>query len=295
MIPLFEYVIYPALGKLHLLRKPLQRMSFGGLLAAVAFVCAAFLQFHIDQGLPQPPSEGHAYLQLLSLSKPDTSIQFEGLSPVNTSIVNFDRTFLNSLIETSTLSWTPASINHKQKGKNLAVMSKPVNPYLKLKEIPVGPQLLNFSYISNDNVTTQLSVLVHLNETKSYTLLLLANDTDSTSISTELMIEKQEHVVADQVRVSVFYNLEDYFEDTNRSTAVFELRNGDVIRFAFTVDRHDSWYSYTKYFELDSLESADKLYLDGKVIGQFQGVFANSYKLVVIAVGPKVWKKANIV
>ncbi|XP_074602012.1 solute carrier family 15 member 2-like [Brevipalpus obovatus] len=48
MIPVFEYVIYPTLSKFGLLTRPLQRMTFGGLLAALSFVFAAFLQISID-------------------------------------------------------------------------------------------------------------------------------------------------------------------------------------------------------------------------------------------------------
>ena len=100
------------------------------------------------------------------------------------------------------------------------------------------------------------------------------------------MVEKQEHVVADQLRVSIFYNLFDYFQaNPSRMSAVFELRNKDIERLTFTVARNDSMYSHTKYFEMDALEMADKLYLDGKEIGQLRGVFANSYKMVVIADG----------
>ncbi|CAL4124696.1 unnamed protein product, partial [Meganyctiphanes norvegica] len=44
-IPLFDTVIYPALGRCGLLTKPLQRIFAGGALAGVAFLISAFLTF----------------------------------------------------------------------------------------------------------------------------------------------------------------------------------------------------------------------------------------------------------
>lgn len=42
-IPLFEIVVYPILAKLHI-RKPLQKITIGGFLAALAFVLSALVQ-----------------------------------------------------------------------------------------------------------------------------------------------------------------------------------------------------------------------------------------------------------
>ena len=53
MIPVFEYVIYPFLTKIRLFYRPLQRMTIGGLLAAISFIICAFIQFQIEK--EQPP------------------------------------------------------------------------------------------------------------------------------------------------------------------------------------------------------------------------------------------------
>lgn len=47
LIPLFEFVLHPLLGKIGL-RRPLQRMTVGMFLAATAFVLAALVQFKIE-------------------------------------------------------------------------------------------------------------------------------------------------------------------------------------------------------------------------------------------------------
>lgn len=46
-IPLFNYLLYPILNKLGIGR-PLQKMFLGGILAGVAFLLSAILQFHIE-------------------------------------------------------------------------------------------------------------------------------------------------------------------------------------------------------------------------------------------------------
>lgn len=47
LIPLFEFVLHPLLGKIGL-RRPLQRMTVGMVLAATAFILAAVVQFQIE-------------------------------------------------------------------------------------------------------------------------------------------------------------------------------------------------------------------------------------------------------
>ena len=48
LIPIFESVIYPLLGRVHLLKKPLQRMATGMAVAGVAFILAGFLELYIQ-------------------------------------------------------------------------------------------------------------------------------------------------------------------------------------------------------------------------------------------------------
>lgn len=47
-IPLFDSCIYPLLAKCHLLKKPLQRLTVGMLLAAVAFSISAILELQLE-------------------------------------------------------------------------------------------------------------------------------------------------------------------------------------------------------------------------------------------------------
>lgn len=47
-IPLFESIIYPILAKLHLVRTSLQKLSVGGVVAAIAFVVSAIVEFQLE-------------------------------------------------------------------------------------------------------------------------------------------------------------------------------------------------------------------------------------------------------
>jgi len=48
LIPIFQSLIYPALGKCNLLTNSLQRMGLGGLLAALSFVVAGVVELHLE-------------------------------------------------------------------------------------------------------------------------------------------------------------------------------------------------------------------------------------------------------
>ena len=48
LIPLFDRVIYPVLGKFGLLKKPLQRMVLGLFLTATAFVVSALVEMKLQ-------------------------------------------------------------------------------------------------------------------------------------------------------------------------------------------------------------------------------------------------------
>uniref|UniRef100_A0A0A9WYN2 Oligopeptide transporter 1 n=1 Tax=Lygus hesperus TaxID=30085 RepID=A0A0A9WYN2_LYGHE len=63
-IPLFEGVVYPVLAKLHLVRSPLQKLCWGGMLAALSYVVAGALQMKIEEADPIVPSGSISQLRL---------------------------------------------------------------------------------------------------------------------------------------------------------------------------------------------------------------------------------------
>lgn len=63
-IPLFQTVIYPAFEKCNLLKKPLQRLVCGGVLAAVSFIISACIWLAIEAKNPVLPSEGNGQIRI---------------------------------------------------------------------------------------------------------------------------------------------------------------------------------------------------------------------------------------
>lgn len=78
-IPLFDTVIYPLLSKIGI-RRPLQRMVFGGLAAALAFLCSALVQFQIDNGSEKTVNMLWLVPQYISLTVSEVMLAITGYS-----------------------------------------------------------------------------------------------------------------------------------------------------------------------------------------------------------------------
>ncbi|VEN47916.1 unnamed protein product [Callosobruchus maculatus] len=74
-IPIFTYGVYPVLAKCRLLTTPLQKMTCGGLLAAVAFAVSAILSVQLEKGYPVLPTDNNIQLRVYNPSP--CSIKFE--------------------------------------------------------------------------------------------------------------------------------------------------------------------------------------------------------------------------
>ena len=66
MIPVFEYFIYPVLIKINMFHRPLQRMTIGGILAAISFFICALMQLKIEQENPESLHSGNNHVMLLN-------------------------------------------------------------------------------------------------------------------------------------------------------------------------------------------------------------------------------------
>lgn len=64
LIPLFETVIYPLLAKCNLLTRPLQKMSAGGLLTALAFVVSGLLELQLQKTYAVLPGNGIGQIRI---------------------------------------------------------------------------------------------------------------------------------------------------------------------------------------------------------------------------------------
>jgi len=66
LIPLFDKLIYPAFAKFNLLKKPLQRMTAGGLLTASSFIISGFLELQMEKTYAKIPVIGEAHLNVMN-------------------------------------------------------------------------------------------------------------------------------------------------------------------------------------------------------------------------------------
>lgn len=66
-IPVYQMVIYPNLARFGILKKPIQKMTVGGLLAALTFIVSALIEVRIQDFAPaELPSPGKANLLLVN-------------------------------------------------------------------------------------------------------------------------------------------------------------------------------------------------------------------------------------
>lgn len=83
-IPLYDVLFYPLLSKIGV-RRPLQKLTLGGILAGVAFLCSAIVELQLEKTYPILPGAGHSQLRI-----------FNGLPcayNIQTSIHGADETF----------------------------------------------------------------------------------------------------------------------------------------------------------------------------------------------------------
>ncbi|GFU47404.1 solute carrier family 15 member 1 [Nephila pilipes] len=68
IIPILNSVVYHILSKAKLCRMPLQRITTGGILVALSFVSAEFIQFKIEAKLPEKTPNGKSEISLVNNS-----------------------------------------------------------------------------------------------------------------------------------------------------------------------------------------------------------------------------------
>lgn len=64
-IPLYDVLFYPLLSKIGL-RRPLQKLTMGGILAGIAFLCSAIVELQLEQTYPILPGNGQSQLRIFN-------------------------------------------------------------------------------------------------------------------------------------------------------------------------------------------------------------------------------------
>ena len=75
LIPLFDQILYPALGKLRIFRTPLQRIVTGCFLCGAAFVVSGILELQLRKGYPVLAEQGQS--KVILHNSLDTSCNFK--------------------------------------------------------------------------------------------------------------------------------------------------------------------------------------------------------------------------
>ncbi|XP_049962067.1 solute carrier family 15 member 1-like [Schistocerca serialis cubense] len=65
-IPLFEIIVYPLFSKCNLLKKPLQRLGVGGVVAALSFVIAAVVELQLEPTYAVVPKAGEGQVRIFN-------------------------------------------------------------------------------------------------------------------------------------------------------------------------------------------------------------------------------------
>lgn len=65
-IPLFELVVYPVLAKFRLIRDSMQKLFWGGIVAAVAFGMSAAVEYTVEVIITTPQTESFNDVNLFS-------------------------------------------------------------------------------------------------------------------------------------------------------------------------------------------------------------------------------------
>lgn len=64
-IPLYDVLFYPLLSKIGV-RRPLQKLTLGGILAGVAFLCSAIVELQLEKTYPILPGSGQSQLRIFN-------------------------------------------------------------------------------------------------------------------------------------------------------------------------------------------------------------------------------------
>ncbi|XP_054707917.1 solute carrier family 15 member 1-like [Uloborus diversus] len=123
-IPLFDFVIYPLLDKFKLLQKPLQRMVAGGLLTALSFGLAGFMELKLEAGLPTIPLSGQSELTLINNSPCPLTIS----GTDNIALEKFQTHYLTGIPLNKNHSWTISSTNCNYTAAQVTASFTSTNP-----------------------------------------------------------------------------------------------------------------------------------------------------------------------
>lgn len=94
-IPLYDAVFYPLLSKIGV-RRPLQKLTLGGILAGVAFIISAILELQLEKTYPVIPGVGEAQLRIYNGLPCTATVTFQQAEHTLQSMEMWEDLHLNS-------------------------------------------------------------------------------------------------------------------------------------------------------------------------------------------------------
>lgn len=73
-IPISEYFLYPAFHRMKILRTTLQKVTFGGVVTALAFICSACVSLALEATYPTLPSAGNGQIRIYNTLPCDVEV-----------------------------------------------------------------------------------------------------------------------------------------------------------------------------------------------------------------------------
>ncbi|CAL8070265.1 unnamed protein product [Orchesella dallaii] len=174
-IPIFDQLIYPAFAKIGLLKKPLQRLTVGGVLAGIAFVVSGILELQLEPTYAVKLGANEAHVNFINGLPCSVRMEIGGIN--STQIEEFGQHILKQIEggKTYAAKFTPAgegcssykpfdyqleTTNEEARsymimGDGTTASIKKANTPDKLKKDGEGASKLKFLFIGFDDPTSR--------------------------------------------------------------------------------------------------------------------------------------------
>lgn len=235
-IPLFDVAVYPLLAKIGI-KRPLQKLTLGGVLAAIAFIMSGLIELKLEQTYPIIPGPGEAQISIFNGMPCDynvnTTIPGHEEFVIN-SMKNFEEKYLsvsdNVLYDFSAISSDPTNCPMVE-GHFYIKSEKSVGYFIK--SIIGGAEFLEYDN-SPDKSKNGLPLVRILSNVQGVKQIQLQTVTD------EFIVED---ITSDDMNLKLVpagqYNL---LVD-NKSSSVVDLRLGGVYTVILSEDKSEKYVS----------------------------------------------------
>lgn len=228
-IPLFEAAVYPILSKIGI-RRPLQKLTFGGLLAALAFAISGFIELKLEAIYPAPPITGYTQLRIYN----PMPCQYKFDLPDNLSgiVVNHQDVYLSDQISLpdNLTSWKI------QAQLNEAAESPKCPSSASLMVTPMDKEVVGLSLAMKQNELNFVEFEDSPSKSKTGLPLLrfLTNFEDTLHLINQ---DSSENIIIENMkRFTVHHGKWTIYKNVNETIGTIEVGTGGVYSYALSKD-----------------------------------------------------------